>query len=441
MKSLIVGHGGREAALGSRMAQSSALYAFMGHNNPTLTDLANETGGKIAIGNVCDGKAITDFALVNEIDIVLVSSDDPLASGVVDNLIHAGVKVVGPTKAGAEIEWNKAFSRKVVSEISPQSNPSYSFVTGISELDTALSEIGADGYVVVKPLGLTGGKGVKVVGPHLKDITEARSYAASLLDESDNAGVIIEERIEYPEFTIQAMTDGKTVIFPPATYDYPYRFENDEGPGTGGMGSCSQKNGLFPFLAKDVYEKACEITYDAIQYLATHNRHFSGCMNAGFFATEAGPKVIEFNSRFGDPEAMNIMSLFDGDLIETLMSIDEKKLSDKSIRFFDKSSMVIYLVAPEYALGISSSPREFSIDLDSIKSSNVEVFFSSSERQSTGLYKTIGTSRAVAFVVAEDSLEEARNKLEKTIGFTFQGDLEWRKDIGLFFGGSAKPNP
>ncbi len=436
MKSLIVGHGGREAALGSRMAKSSSLYAFMGHQNPTLVDLAVQTGGKIATGNVCDGKAITDFAVANGIDMALVSSDDPLANGVVDDLMAAGIKVVGPTKAGAEIEWNKAFSRQVVSEISPESNPAYALARDFAELDAALGSIGADGYAVVKPLGLTGGKGVKVVGPHLKDLAEARVYAASLLSEPGNAGVIIEEKIEYPEFTIQAMTDGKTVIFPPATYDYPYRFENDEGPGTGGMGSCSQKNGLFPFLTKDVYDKACEITYEAIRYLARHGRHFSGCMNAGFFATESGPKVIEFNSRFGDPEAINIMSVLDSDFTETLILMERGELSEKNVRFSGKSSMAVYLVAPEYALGTSSVPREFSVDAGIANEGDVEVFFSSSERVSNDLYRTVGTSRAVAFAAAADTLEAAKSKLQTAISSTFQGDLEWRKDIGVFPGGN-----
>ncbi len=433
MKSLIVGHGGREAALGSRMAKSSSLHAFMGHANPTLLDLAEKTGGKTALGNVCDGKAVTDFALANEVDIVLVSSDDPLANGVVDSLVAGGIKVVGPTKAGAEIEWNKSFSRKVVEEISPEANPRYRLVLDQSELDGAVSEIGSDGYVVVKPLGLTGGKGVKVVGPHLADLKEAKEYALSLLsDASRDGGVIIEERIDSPEFTIQAMTDGKTVFFPPATYDYPYRFEGDKGPGTGGMGSCSQKNGLFPFLAKDVYDQACEITYNAIDYLTKHDRHFSGCMNAGFFATPEGPKVIEFNSRFGDPEAINIMSLFDSDLTEVLLSMANQRLTKNNIKLANKSSMVIYLVAPEYAYGKSVEPKEFTIDIDAALEMQVDVFFSAAERVSKNSYKTVGNSRAVSFAAVGDELESAKSRVEKAISSAFSGPLEWRKDIGVF---------
>jgi len=432
MKSLIVGHGGREAALGSRMAESSSLYAFMGHDNPTLIAAVSKSGGKFAVGDICDGKAITDFASDNEIDIVLVSSDDPLANGVIDNLLAAGIQAVGPNKAGAEIEWNKSFSRQIVRDISPESNPDYRLVTNSNELDEAISTIGKNGYVVVKPLGLTGGKGVKVVGPHLENLEAAKKYASDLLRSTSGDGaVIIEERIQSPEFTIQAMTDGKTVFFPPATYDYPYRFEGDKGPGTGGMGSCSLKGGLFPFLTQDTYDKACEITRNVIAYLAEEGRHFSGCMNAGFFATEEGPKVIEFNSRFGDPEAMNIMSLLESDLIDVLISIANQELQNDTIKVTDKSSIVTYLVAPEYALGKSVEPKEFTVDLEVAGDLEVDVFFSAAEKIGKNLYKTVGISRAVAFVATDNDIETARLHLQKAISRAYDGPLEWRNDIGI----------
>ena len=124
--------------------------------------------------------------------------------------------------------------------------------------------------------------------------------------------MLIEEKIIGAEFTIQAISDGRTVLFPPATYDYPFRFDGDEGPGTGGMGSLSMAAPTLPFMTAAHYERACSIIERVIERLAAQGRHFTGVMNSGFFATADGVKVIEFNARFGDPECMNIMSLFRG---------------------------------------------------------------------------------------------------------------------------------
>jgi len=368
MKSLIVGHGGREAALGVRMAESSKLYAYMGHANPTLCEHAARTGGVVHIGDVCDGGDIARFVLEHEIDIVMVSSDAPLAAGVVDHLLAAGVSTVGPTRAGAEIEWNKAYCREVVDRIAPGANPIFAIADTPEEAKRAVTRVGAHGPVVVKPVGLAGGKGVKVVGPHLADNAAAVAYATEIIASGRHGGaVVIEERISAPEFTIQAMTDGETVVFPPATYDYPYRFDGDSGPGTGGMGSCALPGGLFPFLDKKTYDEACKIIQNVVDFLASEGRPFSGCLNAGFFATEHGLSVIEFNARFGDPEGINIMSLLRGDWVEAMVAMSERTLLQNRISLSDKASIVTYLVAPEYALGVSAG-HLFSLDADRIRS-------------------------------------------------------------------------
>ncbi|MHB8264266.1 MAG: phosphoribosylamine--glycine ligase, partial [Acidimicrobiales bacterium] len=231
MKSLIIGHGGRESALGMLMAQSGSLHAFMGHANPTLVRLATGSGGGYAIGDVCDPQQIAGYATANDIDIAMVSSDNPLEAGVVDALVAAGIPTVGPTREGAEIEWNKAYAREIVSKVEPSANPRHVLATSLKMLEAAVSGMTGDGIdVVIKPVGLTGGKGVKVVGPHLADNAAAYDYGATIINSGEHGGaVLVEERVDAPEFTIQAMTDGKRVVIPPATYDYPYRFEGDKG--------------------------------------------------------------------------------------------------------------------------------------------------------------------------------------------------------------------
>ncbi len=193
----------------------------------------------------------------------------------------------------------------------------------------------------MKPSGLTGGKGVKVMGPHLASHEEARDYALSLLARKAGESVLIEEKIVGAEFTIQAISDGTTVLFPPATYDYPFRFDGDEGPGTGGMGSLSVPAPTLPFMTASHYERACSIIELVIERLAAEGRHFTGVMNSGFFATADGVKVIEFNARFGDPECMNIMSLFRGDWSEVMAHMSGGELSQRDVPLSGDASLVL----------------------------------------------------------------------------------------------------
>src|SRR6185437_12696731 len=233
----------------------------------------------------------------------------PLAAGVVDALLAQGTRAVGPTRDGAEIEWNKVFARSLLSEIAPEAVPRLHVVSDEAELQRAITDFGST-PLAVKPAGLTGGKGVKVMGPHLADHDAARDYVRELLSRGGaGESVLIEERIDGAEFTIQAISDGRTVVFPPSTYDYPYRFDGDEGPGTGGMGSLSVASPILPFMTPEHYREACSIIAAVIERLGALGRRFNGIMNSGFFATADGVKVIEFNARFGDPECMNIMSL------------------------------------------------------------------------------------------------------------------------------------
>ncbi len=428
MRTLIVGHGGRESALGLRMAEHSELHAFMAHENPSLVLYAERSGGSWRTGDVCDPRAVAAFAREREIDIAMVSADDPLAAGVVDALLAQGTRTVGPTRAGAEIEWNKAFARSLLAEVAPDAAPALSVVRSADEVNEAFQRFGST-PVAVKPSGLTGGKGVKVMGPHLADHDEARDYALSLLA-GGGAGerVLIEEKILGAEFTIQAISDGKTVVFPAPTYDYPFRFDNDEGPGTGGMGSLSLADSTLPFVAREHYEQACSIIERVIERLGQMGLHFNGVMNSGFFATVDGVKVIEFNARFGDPECLNIMSLFDGNWPYVMERIASKTLRESDVRLRREASLVLYLVSPDYALR-AGGPYEFELDRRAIEAAGCHVFFASAVRASENVYRTVGTSRAVALVTTAPSLEQARLRAVECAK-SVRGPLQWRDDIG-----------
>ncbi len=410
-----------------RMAEHSELHAFVGHENPTILLHAERSGGGHRLGDICDPAAVATFARERDIDLAMVSSDEPLAAGVVDALQAQGTSVVGPTRDGAEIEWNKVFARELLAEVAPEAVPRLQVARTAAEVAAAFDSFGAT-PLAVKPAGLTGGKGVKVMGPHLADHAAARAYALELLEKGGpGEAVLVEERIDGAEFTIQAISDGRTVVFPNATYDYPYRFDGDEGPGTGGMGSLSLPSATLPFMTPAHYEAACSIIERVIERLGALGRHFSGVMNSGFFATAEGVKVIEFNARFGDPECMNIMSLFEGSWPEVMSSIVAGTLTAEDVPLRAEASVVLYLVSPDYALR-GGGPYEFTLDREAIEGAGGHVFFSSAVGLGGDGYRTVGTSRAVALASTAPTLERARMQVA---GWA-EGVpvLQWRRDVG-----------
>jgi phosphoribosylamine---glycine ligase len=409
------------------MAEDSELHAFVGHENPSIVRHAAASGGSHLVGDVCDPQAVAAFARAREIDIAMVSADEPLAAGVVDALLAQGTRAVGPTSAGAEIEWNKSFARSLLAEVAPEASPLLRVVHDRRELDQALAFFGSE-PVAVKPPGLTGGKGVKVMGPHLADHDEARMYARELLDRGGGReGVHIEEKIVGAEFTIQAISDGRSVVFPAATYDYPFRFDGDEGPGTGGMGSLSMASSTLPFMTAAHYEQACAVIAAVIERLAEQGRHFTGVMNSGFFATAGGIKVIEFNARFGDPECMNIMSLLDGSWPAVMERISSATLGERDVTLRREASLVLYLVSPDYALRAGPA-YDFTLDRERIEAGGCHVFFSSAVESGDGGYRTVGTSRAVALATAAPTLEQARLRVVEAARSV--PVLEWREEVG-----------
>jgi phosphoribosylamine--glycine ligase len=427
VRTLIVGHGGRESALAWRMAEHSELHAFLGHENPSIVGYAATSGGGHVLGDVCDPAAVAAFARERDIDIAMVSSDEPLAAGVVDALLAQGTRAVGPTREGAEIEWNKAFARSLLSDVAPEAVPRLRIARDADEVAEGIASFGSD-PVVVKPSGLTGGKGVKVMGPHLSDHEHARRYALELLARGrPGESVLIEEKIVGAEFTIQAISDGTTVVFPPSTYDFPYRYDGDEGPGTGGMGSLSIESDALPFMTDAHYAQACSIVERIIGRLAVEGRRFSGIMNSGFFATAGGVKVIEFNARFGDPEGINILSLFDGSWPYVMGRIADGTLTSGDVSLRPQASMVLYLVSPDYALR-PGREYEFTLQRERIEAQGCHVFFSSAVQIGADTYRTVGTSRAVALAATAPMLEQARDRVVRVAESV--PVLEWRRDIG-----------
>lgn len=429
-KTLVVGQGGRESAIAMLLAKDSSVHAVMAHENPTIAHYVKKTGGRHHIGGPTDGPSIARFAVEQNIDLAFVSSDEPLAAGVVDELLAAGIRTVGPTRQGARIEWDKEYALSLMRRLFPELTPAFWIARDAQSLRDSIHDIRQKGLeIVVKPQGLTGGKGVKVMGAHLPTLDDAELYALSLLKDRPHESVILVEKIKGVEFTLMVLTDGTAVLKPPATYDYPYRFEGDTGPGTGGMGSYSAGSMPLPFMNQRQYDQCIDVAKGILDALRSEGAHFNGVLNTGFFVTPHGMKFLEFNARFGDPECMNIMTVLNGSLVSLMEDIEQQRLTEKSVGFVEKASVVKYLVSPEYALG-TGQEHVFEMDVAAIKREGIHVFFSSATRRGEKSFVTTGNSRCVALATSGPTTQKASERIEASIARNVRGPLQWRKDIG-----------
>lgn len=430
MKTLIVGNGGRESSIAWKLSGESELYAVMAVENPTILRYVRESGGQYVVGDTNSKESVVAFAKLHAIDLAFITSDASLEAGIVDALQDAGIVTVGPTRAGAEIEWNKAFAMDLTHEILPEYTPRYWIMTDKKSLDSLFETLEKENTpIVVKPQGLTGGKGVKVMGEHLRDFFEAKEYAQGLIAHGTDESVIIEEKLLGPEFTLQVLTDGEHFIKPPATYDHPYRYENDKGPGTGGMGCFTDAKLPLPFMTMADYEECIEIARRTLAELKKRKLHYTGVLNIGCFLTPQGIRIMEFNARFGDPECMNIMMVLDCSLLQILKKISAQDLNEDDVVFKPAASVIKYLVSPEYAVK-EGKTHEFSLDIDAIENIGVKVFFSSAVAIGEKKYRTVGNSRAVALAAIAQTIPAAAKKIDDAIQKYSEGPLEFRTDIG-----------
>ncbi|KZE55747.1 hypothetical protein AV540_04430 [Brevibacillus parabrevis] len=430
IKCLVVGDGGREASIVSRLKDDCIIFSVMRHKNPTIVKAVEETGGVYIIDNPMNGEVVSQFAKKQEVDIAVVNSDEILAAGVVDFLQIEQIPTFGPTKEGARIEWSKTYGRNLVSEIEPSFNPKHVIVSTEEELTLAFKQFNNE-ELVIKPDGLTGGKGVKVMGKHLENLDEAYNYAKSLLSESNQSNVVIEEKIEGYEFTIMGITDGENIVFAPPTFDYPYRFEGDNGPGTGGMGCFTHESQLLPFLTLDDLNNCHKLMSEVVKKINNDKLLFNGVLNGGFFKLKDGSlRFMEFNARIGDPECLNVMELISNPLSEVIQACIERKLSNELCQFKDSASIVVYIVSEDYAMGRDSKKIEFKINEESIVRNGAKVIYSACEMANNqNTLSSVGSSRLAAIVMEGKSLASIRQNVYKLLDECVSGFVDWRKDI------------
>ena len=432
MRILIAGGGGRESAFALKIfVEGKILCAVMPHNNPTISDCVNKSGGVMLIGDCNNPQIVADFAVQQAIDYAFINTDDALANGVVDALLACNIKTIGGSKAATRIEWDKVFAMDLLSSTLPEFTPFYRVADSESALTKYVSEFQQIGLeIVVKPQGLTGGKGVKVMPIHLQSYGDSLTYGKELLE--GGASVLLVEKLTGAEFTVMGFSDGHSLRLCPATYDYPYRFVGDVGAGTGGMGSYTIADGHLPFMSKTDMINCQTIMQTVIDTLRNQGRAFQGVLNGGFFRTPNGIKFMEFNSRFGDPEAMNIFSLLSSSFTDLLVAMWNKQLIDADLRFANKASVVKYIVAKEYP-DASPAATHFDLPLTDMQNEGIKVYFSSAEKAANGGFNTLRRSRIVALAAVGDDTKTLSQRLNAAIEkHIIKGDgrLDYRSDIG-----------
>ncbi|MCH8328886.1 MAG: phosphoribosylamine--glycine ligase [Nanoarchaeota archaeon] len=416
-KILLIGHGAREHVIAETFKKNKnvELYSFMKSKNPGIASLSKE----IMIGSYSDLDKIREFAEKNEIDFAFIGPEDPLNEGIVDELQENGIAAIGPTKLMAKLETSKSFTRELLKKYNIDGNPKFKIFTkeNIGEVNNFLNEIEG---IVVKPDGLTGGKGVKVQGDHFNTKEEAIAYCKKVLE--THPSVIVEEKLDGEEFSLQCLTDGKTVVATPPVQDHKRAYDDDKGPNTGGMGSYSCENHLLPFLEKKHVDEALEITKkvaDAI-YQET-GLYYKGVMYGGFILTKDGVKLIEYNARFGDPEAMNVLPLLKTDFAGICQAIIIQELDRIKVKFEKKATVCKYAVPKGYPENPVKNEKVV------VGPGKAKVYYASVDEKEDGLYMT--GSRAIAFLGIGDNLEEAEKIAEEAV-CGVKGKVFHRKDIG-----------
>lgn len=429
-KCLLLGNGGREAVLAEYISKGYELYSVMPYENPTIAEYISKSNGKILIGNPFDKEVVKRFIEKEKIDTCLISSDNLLQDGLIDLAKSLGLKTFGPTSKGAKIEWSKTYALDIVNKIAPEMVIKNYKITQEEELKKVIAAYEDDSFVV-KPEGLTGGKGVKVGGIHFKGKEEGFTYANELLKASGT--VIIQDKVEGKEFTVMALTDGKNIVTTPITFDYPYRFDEDKGPGTGGMGCLSFENGLLPFLEQEDVNKCSKLIKDVINYLNKDSLEFNGVIYGGFFKCKDGIRFIEFNARFGDPEAINVLNLLETPFTEVMDNIFNQNLNNENCKFKKECSCTVYMVSANYALGGTKTNCEFELNKNAIESKGAKVYFASTKKQDENKYVSVGTSRLVAAIAIGNNMEEAKEKVYNALKGNISENLDYRKDIGKIY--------
>ena len=414
MKVLVVGSGGREHAICYSLKKS-----------PKVTELycAPGNGGISEIAQCVDVKAtdidgMVAWAKENAMDFVMVAPDDPLAMGMVDALEAAGIRAFGPRANAAIIEGSKAFSKELMKKYGIPT-AAYEIFTDMAEALRYVEQQGAP--IVVKCDGLALGKGVVVA----QTVEEAKDAVVNMMENKAfgeaGAKVVIEECMTGPEVTVLAFTDGKTIVPMPSSQDHKRAYDGDQGPNTGGMGAISPCPNYTPQDAKTCMET---IFLPTIQALNAEGRTFQGVLYFGMMLTPKGPKVVEYNARFGDPECQAVLSLLETDLMEILEACVDGTLDQVDVKFKDAASCCLVLASGGYPVAYEKGK-----EITGLSQVTDAVVFHAGTKKQDGKFYTSG-GRVLGVTAVAPTLREAVDKAYAQAAPISFEKMHFRRDIG-----------
>ncbi len=418
MKILVVGSGGREhATLKSLNKNQNELYCAPG--NAGIANIASCVDIKSN-----DIVGITNFAKENKIDLVVVSQDEPLVLGMVDELEKAGIRSFGPNKAAAIIEGSKAFSKNLMKK--------YNIPTAKYENFTSSKEAIAylekeNSYpTVIKASGLALGKGVIIA----QNEKEAKEAVIDMLDNSkfgeSSKEIVIEEFLQGVEVSVLAFCDGKTIRPLISAKDHKRAFDNDEGLNTGGMGVIAPN----PYYTKEIEKQAFEkIFTPTIEAMNKEGRKFKGVLYFGLMLTDKGPYVIEYNCRLGDPEAQVCLSLLKTDLLQIMNAVIDEKLHEVEFENSDEGAIVVMLCSGGYPLDYKKGYVINGLDEKGQNENFDFIFHSGTAKNENGQY-TSNSGRVLGLVAKGENVLKAKEKLYSNIKKVNFEDCFYRSDIG-----------
>jgi len=422
MKILVIGSGGREHAI---------IKAIKKNKRVTQIFAAPGNGG-ISADAQCvpikatDKEAMTDFALKNSIDYVIVAPDDPLSIGMVDALEEKGIRCFGPNMKAARIESSKVFSKNLMKKYGI---PTAEYET-FSDPQKAIEYLNtkSDFPTVIKADGLALGKGV-IIAENLQQALDAiNTIMCEKKFGGSGASIVIEEFLTGPEVTVLSFTDGKTLYPMISSMDHKRAFDGNKGPNTGGIGVIAPN----PHYTEEI-ANICEKTIfiPTIRAMQEENCPFKGCLYFGLMLTEQGPKVIEYNCRFGDPETQAILPLLETDLLEIMEAVTDNKLADIKIKWSNKKSSCVVLASGGYpdsyktGFVINGLNKEGSINND-----NIYIYHAGTENKDGSFFTKGG--RVLGVTALASTLDSAITDAYSAIQIiSFEG-MHYRKDIGKY---------
>jgi phosphoribosylamine--glycine ligase len=423
MRILVVGGGGREHAIVKALERGgSEIYSAMRNRNPGIARSSKD----LLLVRETDAPKVADFAVRCSVELAVIGPEAPLEVGLVDLLESKGIPCVGPTKAAARIETSKTFAREVMRKHHVPGNLDFHSFDDPRSAKAFVKDM--DMEVAVKPVGLTGGKGVKVQGEHLRTKEEICEYIDEIFEKRiGGAGVVLEEKAIGEEFTLQSFCDGRDIAPMPLVQDHKRAFEGDEGPNTGGMGSYSDADHLLPFVHRDDYEKAVDIVKKMISAMRDEGCPYRGVLYSQFMLTKSGPKVIEYNARFGDPEAMNVLTVLSSDFTDVCQGIAGGHLNRVKADFQHKATVCKYVVPQGYGIDPKAGlPIE--VDEAAIEREGAMLYYAMVDEVDGRILTT--ASRAVGVVGVDDTLEKAEEACERALRHVRGEAIYVRHDIG-----------